>query len=124
MSKIFRSHRSQYFDSLTLLNIYPKFRFDPKTVSSSDPYKIVLFGLVFSFDRHKLIYQLVEKDYDVLELIIITEELFRYLNKINERGYVKGDALSDSFTVDIMKHLVSLGYEEKLLGNSEIPYTA
>ena len=65
-----------------------------------------------------------EKDYDVLELIIITEELFRYFNSINERGFIKEESLNDSFMVDNMNLLCSLGFEKKLLGNTEITYAA
>jgi len=39
---------------------------------------------------------------------------------INKLGFITEDALNDTFMIHIKNHLVSLGYEEKLLGNSEI----
>lgn len=61
LSKIFRSYRSHYFDSLTLWNIYPKFNFYTKNVSVTNANHIVIFGLIFSFDESRLIYRLVWK---------------------------------------------------------------
>lgn len=124
LSKIFRSYRSHYFDSLTLWNIYPKFKFDTKNVSVTNANHIVIFGLIFHLMRADLFIVWFEKDYDVLELIFITEELFRYLNSINERGFIKEESLNDSFMVDNMNLFCSLGFEKKLLGNTEITYAA
>lgn len=76
-------------------------------------------------------YRLYEIEYDALELVVITKGFFRYMNSINERGYIREVsledsfilALDDSFILDIHNHFVSLGFDNKKLGNSETTYT-
>jgi hypothetical protein len=78
---------------------------------------ISIFGLQFVFGKNQT-YKLVDTSYDVIDLICITESLFRSMESINRRGYVSLYFLSNSFINGITQHLFRLGYEEKFLGNS------
>lgn len=70
----------------------------------------------------KQYYMLCNRDYGPVDLICIIDSLFRYLDSINKCGYVKDDALQNTFFVHIREHLSSLGYEEKVIANSELTY--
>jgi len=130
--KIFKTLKSKYFYSLTRLNNYPKFKYNLKDQSLYSNVKFIeIFGLIFEFKVERGFYRLYEIEYDALELVVITEGFFRYMNSINERGYIREVsledsfilALDDSFILDIHNHFFSLGFDNKKLGNSETTYT-
>lgn len=61
---------------------------------------IELFGLLFELDSVRGIYKLSESYYDPIELIVLTEELFRfrYRNSMHLRGmFMKTLWVMDSF---------------------------
>jgi hypothetical protein len=82
-----------------------------------------ILGMLFVWSFRENRYQLVDKVYSLQSLKQITGDLFKLLSSINERGYVSQTSLECRFMKQIAHHLESLGYEEKILGNAEIPYT-
>lgn len=80
-------------------------------------------GLAFIFDVMDERYRLLDKSYDSLELLCIGECMLRNMNSINKKGFMVKDFIDNNFMAHISSHLESLGYEKKLLGNSELPYT-
>jgi hypothetical protein len=83
---------------------------------------ISIYGVEFSFDEKTLTYKLSNKVYDVLDLICIIDCLFSTVGDINNRGYVSLNSLTNNFMSMISGHLFSLGFEKKVLGNSEFTY--
>lgn len=81
---------------------------------------IEFFGFNFEFRLDSETFVLVDACYSAIELICMGECFLRYMASINKLGFITEDALNDTFMIHIKNHLVSLGYEEKLLGNSEI----
>jgi hypothetical protein len=59
-----------------------------KVFDITDASVLDLFGLRFEFDGKVARYKLIkrDRDYDAVELIIITEEVLRFINSINRRG--------------------------------------
>jgi hypothetical protein len=84
---------------------------------------IMICGVLFEFDSKNQAYKLVKQDYDALDLICIVNTLFSLMERINVRGYVSLSSLTDNFISDISLHLYQNGYESKVLGNSEVPFT-
>ena len=84
---------------------------------------ISIYGLEFSFDEKSLTYKLSDKVYDAIDLICIVECLFSTMGSINNRGYVSLNSLTNNFMSMIADHLFSLGFEKKILGNSELAYS-
>jgi hypothetical protein len=62
-------------------------------------------------------------EYDPLDLVCITESFFKYMDVVNRKGFVPHNYLNSIFVILISKHLTSLGYEDKMLANSELTYT-
>lgn len=45
------------------------------------------------------------------------------MESIDRKGYITDNILQQNFMIHIMDHLFSLGYERKVLGNSELTYS-
>ena len=84
---------------------------------------ISFYGLQFSFNEGNQFYELVDFNYDALDLVCITNTFFSIMEDVNIKGYVTLDGLNTGFVNEIASHLYSLGYERKTLGNNEIPFT-
>lgn len=77
----------------------------------------------FTFYCSSESYKLVERYYDPLELLSISDCVFRHLESINKLGFVPERVLDNIFMSHFGDHLESMGFESKLLGNAELPYT-
>ena len=84
---------------------------------------ISIYGLQFHFDETNQFYELVDCNYDAMDLVCITNAFFSVMEDVNTKGYVTLNTLNTGFVNDIASHLHSLGYEQKILGNNEIPFT-
>jgi hypothetical protein len=84
---------------------------------------INISGLEFSFYEKSLTSKLSNKIYDVIDLICIVDCLFSTMGGIKNRGYVSLNSLTNNFMSMIADHLFSLGFEKKVLGNSELGYS-
>ena len=67
----------------------------------------------FEFDLEGQFYRLSGKVYDAIDLICFTNGVFRYMNSINKRGYIREKALEGTFMIHITNHLFSLGSKNK-----------
>jgi len=85
--------------------------------------KISMFGLTFVYDFYKEYYNILDKNYTSIELLCIADCFYRYFESINIYGFVNLESLNGNFISSFKDHLVSLGYERRLLGNSEITYS-
>jgi len=84
---------------------------------------INIFGVGFKFDLESETYSLVEKTFTSIELVCIATNFYRYFESINRFGFVTEESLNGNFISFFKDHLVTLGYEGRLLGNSEITYS-
>ena len=86
--------------------------------------KITIFGVEFVYDSKNNRYKLSkDKVLDAIDLICIVNALFKDMEIINVRGYVRVDTLTNNFMSEISKHLFGLGFEKKVIGNAELTYT-
>jgi hypothetical protein len=92
-----------------------------KTTKSGKDSNIKLLGLDFIFKDE--MFQITERVYHPMELLILTKELFETLHAVNRKGYTSMDYIKSTFMVKIGKFLSGLGYEDKVLGNDENSYT-
>lgn len=84
---------------------------------------ISIYGLEFRFDHESSRYILSDRVYDVIDLVCISDTIFRVLGSVNDRGYIRLSFLKNTFITDMTKHLLGLGYKTKVWGNDELSYT-
>ena len=88
-----------------------------------DGQKILITGVEFRYNTSCSRYELVDRDYDNLELICIAESFLRYVESINIKGFITAQNLQHGFMSNIIEHLCDMGFKRKILGNSELTYT-
>jgi hypothetical protein len=84
---------------------------------------ICILGLDFTFNKDIFRYQLLERDYTMIELLCVGNSILSSLHAINRFGFITEAALPCGYMALIMEHLTSMGYRKQLMGNSEICYT-
>lgn len=84
---------------------------------------INIMGIFFEFEEKNQSYALLDFYYDPFYLLCVIDSFFKYLGSVNRKGFVPDNYLDTIFVVHIKQHLSSLGYEDKLLANSELTYT-
>jgi hypothetical protein len=107
------------FDSNSKKIFETKFKTNFKTKISLN-----LMGLDFNFiNVGDIRYELSDRVYLPLEILILSKILFRNVQSINMKGYVNMNEFEKLFMIDINEHLKDLGYEDKVLGNDENTFT-
>lgn len=84
---------------------------------------ITIFGIDFIYDMESETYKILEKGFSSVDLVCIAHNFYRYFESVNRYGFVTEDSLNGNFISFFKEHLVTLGYEKRFLGNSEITYS-
>ena len=85
--------------------------------------EVKLLGISFVFNQDNLVFRLIDREYDSLELISIGKCILKSVYSINDKGFISEDSLSKIFLVGVAGFLSEFGYKFDPLGQSEICYT-
>ena len=84
---------------------------------------LFVFCFVFCFFEKER-FQNFDRSYDCIELICLVNNLFKYLDSMNKRGYVNESVLNKMFMSQVTYFFFwGFGYDSIKSGNSELPYT-
>jgi hypothetical protein len=98
---------------------YKIFNCDP----SLGPNFVNILGITFEYVFSDCFFKIHSKDYSLLDLKIIGDNLFEHMNSNNKKGYVTDSNIINPFMLEIAIHMSNMGFEDRLLGNNETVYT-
>lgn len=123
LNDIFERNRGKDYDNNPNIFSLKVFRADVMGGKVDHPHFILLFGLVFEYDILRMEYRFASEYYSPSEVINLVDKFWTIMDHVNVKGYIDDEALRIRFMMDISRHLYTMGYVYRELGNAELTYS-